>query len=139
MELYLKCLILGSNRRSSSRHQHRHNHHSQSLCVERENHRQAYRPYLFNSHHGNNNNNNNNVSIIHRNGLITVGSYNDDANKDRNVLAAILSIIVIAIMATALVQPKWFSIYNDLCVPQRYFTKTDNSIDKGIYFLLFDL
>ncbi|OTF76020.1 hypothetical protein BLA29_002392, partial [Euroglyphus maynei] len=33
-------------------------------------------------------------------------------------------------MATALVQPKWFSIYNDLCVPQRYFTKTDNSIDK---------
>nr|XP_046920398.1 putative uncharacterized protein DDB_G0282133 [Dermatophagoides farinae] len=134
-----------SNRRSSSRHHHHHHHrhHSQtSSCRDREYHRQAYHPYLFssNNHHHHLNSSPNNVSIIHRNGLITLRSLDDYHYKDRNVLAAILSIIVIAILATALVQPKWFSIYNDLCVPtttpqqqqqqQRYFTKSDNSVDK---------
>lgn len=35
--------------------------------------------------------------------------------KDRNVLSAIMSIIVIATLATALAQPKWFSISGGLC------------------------
>ncbi|KAH9415338.1 hypothetical protein DERP_012634 [Dermatophagoides pteronyssinus] len=162
---FLKILILfsecffsgfpGSNRRSSRHHhrQHHSNSNSQSttLCRDRDNyrHHQTYHhPYLFNN--GNNTNSNsysNNVGIIHRNGMITVRSFNNHRsylnvdnhhhNNDRNVLAAILSIIVIAILATALVQPKWFSIYNDLCVPtttatsagQRYYSKSDNSID----------
>lgn len=54
-------------------------------------------------------------------------------DKDRNVLAAILSIVVIAIMATALAQPKWFSIYNDMCSSQSdlNLAKSDNN-GKGI-------
>ena len=51
-------------------------------------------------------------SFSFHNGLVTI----ETLDKDRNVLAAILSIVVIAILATALAQPKWFSIYNDYCV-----------------------
>lgn len=66
---------------------------------------------------------------VYRNGLISVRTL----DKDRNVLAAILSIIVIAVLATALAQPKWFLIYNDLCAP-RYFTRSDS--DKGFFILI---
>lgn len=36
-------------------------------------------------------------------------------DKERNVLSAIMSIIVIATLATALAQPKWFSITGGVC------------------------
>ncbi|KAI2798710.1 hypothetical protein BLOT_010687 [Blomia tropicalis] len=54
-------------------------------------------------------------------GLISIRTL----DKDRNVLAAILSIVVIVILATALAQFKWFSIYNDLC-DSHFYTKSDS-------------
>ncbi|KAI1303167.1 putative transmembrane protein [Halotydeus destructor] len=46
-------------------------------------------------------------------GSPAAGSNNQD--RDRNVFAAIMSIIVIATLATALAQPKWFSITGGTC------------------------
>lgn len=56
--------------------------------------------------------------------------------QDRNVLAAVLSIIVIATLATALAQPKWFSIRGGVCNRtyiglQDFFVSTFNTISKG--------
>lgn len=53
-------------------------------------------------------------------GLISIRTL----EKDRNVLAAILSIVVIAILSTALAQFKWFSIYNDLC-DSHFYSKSE--------------
>ncbi|CAG2177529.1 unnamed protein product, partial [Oppiella nova] len=51
------------------------------------------------------------------NGVVAGGDHN--ADKERNVLSAIMSIVVIATLATALAQPKWFSINGGLC-PRKY-------------------
>ncbi|UXI19918.1 Zinc finger CCCH domain-containing protein 11A [Sarcoptes scabiei] len=67
-----------------------------------------------------------NAYHLYRNALISVQTI----DKDRNVLAAVLSIIVIAILATALAQPKWFSIYNDLCAP-RYLAKSSDQFEPS--------
>jgi len=58
-------------------------------------------------------------------GLISIRSL----EKERNILAAILSIVVIAILATALAQFKWFSIYGDMC--DSYFYSKAESAEKG--------
>ena len=42
------------------------------------------------------------------------GLYDDDG-RDKNFLSALLSILVIATLATALTQPKWFSIRGGVC------------------------
>ncbi|XP_054167077.1 uncharacterized protein LOC128964493 [Oppia nitens] len=39
----------------------------------------------------------------------------NSVDKERNVLSAIMSIVVIATLATALAQPKWFSITGGVC------------------------
>lgn len=66
-------------------------------------------------------------------GLISIRTHRS-IEKDRNVLAAILSIVVIAILSTSLAQFKWFSIYNDLC--DSHFYSKSESTEKGIKILL---
>ena len=84
----------------------------QPLC--RPPHSHLYRhsshyPLLFGAH--------NNWSSIRDHRLISHLNSNPITNgdKERNVLSAIMSIIVIATLATALAQPKWFSITGGLC------------------------
>lgn len=95
----------------------------------------SHYPLLFPSY--------NNWSSIRDNRLIS-HSNALNAEKERNVLSAILSIVVIATLATALAQPKWFSITGGVCT-RRYiglqeffyvgnFNNYHFSVNKGLYY-----
>ncbi|CAG2103552.1 unnamed protein product [Medioppia subpectinata] len=57
--------------------------------------------------------------VSHMNSNTNSNNHNVIVDKERNVLSAIMSIVVIATLATALAQPKWFSINGGLC-PRKY-------------------
>ena len=71
----------------------------------------SHYPLLFGSY--------NNWSSTRDHRLISQSNSISNADKERNVLSAIMSIIVIATLATALAQPKWFSITGGVCT-RRY-------------------
>ena len=71
----------------------------------------SHYPLLFGSY--------NNWSTTRDHRLISHSNSMSNVDKERNVLSAIMSIIVIATLATALAQPKWFSITGGVCT-RRY-------------------
>jgi len=92
-----------------------------------------------------------NWSLSRDNRFVTQLTNNNlnNRDRDRNVLSAILSIIVIATLATALAQPKWFSISGGLCnrkyigLQEFFYVGTFNNyqlnMNKGFgFFLLFE-
>lgn len=85
--------LYGSQRTQTYSHIHRHSTHY---------------PLLLGSYNWSLSRDNRFVTHLNNNNSI-------EREKDRNVLSAILSIIVIATLATALAQPKWFSISGGVC------------------------